>query len=258
MTLCVDIGNTRTTFAIVENGIVIASAHESSRHIAFKKAQQAVHRLCDNENAGEISTAGIASVVPYLTTLVANAIKDATGCEPFLVTAASSGIETAYDHSESLGADRLCNAAAAFRMASGSAIVIDCGTAATIDCISASGKFLGGAIMSGYRTTARALAGITAQLPEIPFVVPSNALGTSTDLCMQSGIFLGTTYAIEGIVRKIIAEAYQSASPILIVTGGHYDVFCGITSLDVHPAPDLVLQGIEILTERSRAAVTAK
>jgi type III pantothenate kinase len=252
MTLCIDIGNTRTTFAVMHNGAVIAHAHESSRHLAFKKAQQAIHSLVAGAHAGEITAAGIASVVPFLNTLVANAVKEEIKCEPHIITAVTGELKTTYADSASIGADRLCNAAAAFALVQGPAIVIDCGTAVTIDCVSASGGFIGGAILAGYRTAMRALTSNTAQLPEIPFERPEKALGDSTERCLQSGVLLGTTYAIEGLVRKIVDEAYTISSPVLIVTGGHHDLFSATTSMEVRPVPDLVLMGIELLTAKAR------
>jgi type III pantothenate kinase len=250
MTLCIDIGNTRTTFAVMHNGAVIAHAHESSRHLAFKKAQQAIHALVAGASSDTVSAAGIASVVPFLTTLVINAVKEETQCDPHIINAATAGMRTSYADSASIGADRLCNAAAAFALAQGPVIVIDCGTAITIDCVSASGEFIGGAILAGYRTAMRALTANTAQLPEIPFERPEKALGDSTERCLQSGVLLGTTYAIEGLIRKIVDEAYTISSPTLIVTGGHHDLFSATTSMEVRPVPDLVLMGIELLTAK--------
>ncbi|HZV11679.1 MAG TPA: type III pantothenate kinase [Candidatus Kapabacteria bacterium] len=248
MTLCIDIGNTRTTFALVHNGAVIAHAHESSRHSAFKKVQHVVHMLIAGASPGAVSAAGIASVFPYLTALVTNVVKEEMKREPHIISAATAGMKTSYANPAAIGADRLCNAAAAFALAKGPAIVIDCGTAITIDCVSASGEFIGGAILAGYRTAAHALAGNTAQLPDIPFERPEKALGDSTEHCLQSGVILGTTFAIEGLVRKIVDEAYTISSPALIVTGGHHDIFSATTSMEVQPIPDLVLMGIEILT----------
>ncbi|HET7152785.1 MAG TPA: type III pantothenate kinase [Candidatus Kapabacteria bacterium] len=252
MTLCIDIGNTRTTFALMQHGAVIAHASESSRHLAFKKAQQAVRALVAGASPGSVTAAGIASVVPFLTTLVVNAVKEEAACDPIIITAETVKMNASYDEPATIGADRLCNAAAAYALANGPAIVIDCGTAATIDCVSASGEFIGGAILGGYRTAMRTLASNTALLPEIPFEKPAKALGDSTVHCMQSGVILGTTFAIEGIVRKIIDEAYTIVSPALFVTGGHHDIFSATTSLEVQPVPDLVLMGIELLTAKAR------
>src|SRR5208283_5812876 len=87
MILCIDIGNTRTTFALMHDGALRASQHESSRHLSYKRALQALRRLCGGIAPGEITAAGIASVVPFLTTLVGNAANEASGCAPFLINA---------------------------------------------------------------------------------------------------------------------------------------------------------------------------
>ncbi len=250
MTLCIDIGNSRTTFGLLENGTVRATEHESSRHLSYKRALLTLQRLLKDIEPGAVTAAGIASVVPFLTTLVVNAATEAVGRTPVVISADASVINTKYDDPNSVGADRLCNAAAAYLAAQGAAIVVDCGTAATIDCVGADGTFLGGAILSGYRTTALALARATARLSDIELALPSHALGTSTNECLQSGVVLGTTFAIEGVLRRIIEEAYEGKQPSLLVTGGHHKIFSSLTSFSVTAAPDLVLQGIEILTRK--------
>lgn len=251
MILGIDIGNTRTTFALVRDLSIVDEEHIPSGRVTFRRAHEALRKLRDRAPDSTLDGAGIASVVPHLTELVRNAVVEVTGVQPVVVTPLTAGIPTSYATPDAIGADRLCNAIAAFEAVHGGAIVIDCGTAVTLDCIDAQGAFLGGAILPGYRSASRALSSITAQLPDIILTAPERGIGTSTDECLRSGIVLGTTYAIEGLLGRIISESFSDEFPALIVTGGHAELFASTTALTVKIMPDLVQQGIALTVARA-------
>lgn len=247
MILAIDIGNTRTTYALMREMTVVAQDHTPSGRTTFRRALDVIRKLCNTVARDEITAVGIASVVPLLTDLCRNASAEITGRTPIVVSHQSAGLKTGYLAPETIGADRLCNAIAAYHAVSGAAIVIDCGTAVTLDCIASDGAFLGGAILPGYRSASRALSNITAQLPEIELLAPTAAVGTSTDECLRSGIVFGTTAAIEGLLGRMIFETYGDSFPALIATGGHAELFATTTSLTVQVMPDLVLQGVALV-----------
>jgi type III pantothenate kinase len=249
MILVVDIGNTRTTIALMNSGVVAAMDGAPSPRLAFRKALHLVRTLVGQVPGVSITGAAIASVVPTNTTLVANAIMEACSLEPIVVSCATAALNARYDDPESIGADRVCNAIAAHHLTGGAAIVIDCGTAATIDCVDSNGTFIGGAILPGYRTAINALHQGTALLPDIPLIPPPAALGTSTTENIQSGIILGTTLAIEGLVRRIMMESYAGEAVPIIVTGGHAGIFHSLSALEVRIEPNLVLMGAAIIAE---------
>ena len=149
---------------------------------------------------------------------------------------------------ERVGIDRLCGAAAAalVKAAGCAAIVVDCGTAATVDMLAADGTFLGGAILPGPALMARALADGTSKLPEIA------ALGTSAPPPMpgrstHEAIAAGVGFGIQGAVARLVAEAQRSFDPTaeVILTGGWRGAvraaLPGATEI-----PDLVLHGIAL------------
>lgn len=247
MLLAVDIGNTRTTFAVMRGTAVLAEEHALSPRLNFRKAREIVRTISVAVPGEIVSATGIASVVPTLTDLVRNAADEIVGKPSQLVTPESARLSTSYSAPDTIGADRICNAVAAYHHTKGPAIVIDCGTAVTLDCIGPSGEFLGGAILPGYRTAARSLNTTTAQLPEVILNAPDFAMGRSTDQCLRSGIVLGTTYAIEGLISRMMLESYGNVFPELIVTGGHADVFLETSSLRANKFPDLVLTGIALI-----------
>jgi type III pantothenate kinase len=148
-----------------------------------------------------------------------------------------------------VGADRLAAAAAAnsLRSAECSAIVIDSGTAITVDGVSREGVFLGGAILPGRKLSSQALSSGTDLLPLVSpaaDALPKIALGRSTDEAIQSGLFWGTVGALRELVRRITDEL--DADPQLFVTGGDMQSFVGVLGDEVRYVPHLVLTGVAL------------
>jgi type III pantothenate kinase len=154
-----------------------------------------------------------------------------------------------------VGIDRLAAAAAAglLKPAEAAAVVIDCGTATTIDMLSAAGEFLGGAILPGPVLMARALAEGTSKLPAVAALaagrVPAMP-GRSTDEAIAAGIGLG----MRGAVARLVAEARRAlgGAPHTILTGGWASAVRDVVP-DAVEAPDLVLCGIALAAGRACA-----
>jgi len=147
-----------------------------------------------------------------------------------------------------VGIDRLAAAAAAciVKPADRPAIVIDCGTATTVDLVSAAGHFLGGAILPGPALMARALAEGTSRLPAVAALdhaPPPTMPGRST----QEAIAAGIGWGLRGAVARLVAEAGRScdADPFLVLTGGSAGLVRDAVpgALEV---PDLVLAGVAL------------
>jgi type III pantothenate kinase len=155
------------------------------------------------------------------------------------------GVTVGLDNPREVGADRVVNALAAFRLYGGPAIVIDLGTATTFDAVSAEGVYLGGAISPGLLTSVEALSMNTARLPRVDLARPARAIGTDTRSAMQSGIVLGHAAMVEGMVRRIVAELEGETK--VIATGG----FCSVIAEEV-PAiqyvdKNLTLKGLRMM-----------
>ena len=144
---------------------------------------------------------------------------------------------------EKVGIDRLLNALAAHERAKKACVVIDIGTAVTIDAVAGNGDFLGGAIMPGPGTALSALHANTALLPEtsLPREIP--VLGTDTQGAMSSGVFWGTVGAIEKISEMLRRE---TAGAVTFLTGGGAERFAPHLSGIDHLVPALVLEGLRL------------
>jgi type III pantothenate kinase len=193
-----------------------------------------------------IDSAIVSSVVPKMTAHIREMMEKYTDVRPLIVgPGIETGVTIAVDNPREVGADRIVNALAAHRLYGGPAIVIDLGTATTLDAVSADGTYLGGAIAPGLVTSVEALSRFTARLPMVEMVRPGRALGTDTSGAMQSGIILGHASMIEGMVRRIAAE--MESEPIVIATGG----FCTVMAEEVpliHVADkNLTLKGLRLM-----------
>jgi type III pantothenate kinase len=150
-----------------------------------------------------------------------------------------------------VGIDRLCAAAAAAAARPGRpVVVVDCGTATTVDMVSAAGEFLGGAILPGPTLLAHALAEGTSRLPEVAALdtaAPPPMPGRST----QAAIAAGIGWGMRGAVSRLVAEAQAAlgGAADVILTGGSAGVVRDALP-DAVEMPDLVLAGIALAAER--------
>jgi len=134
---------------------------------------------------------------------------------------------------ETVGADRLAQASAAWHRVRGACVVVSMGTAITIDVVNGRGEFIGGLIAPGLRLMARALHDYTALLPEVEPTRRRSPVGRHTREAIQSGI----SYAAEGLIRGALAGSRGR----VFGTGGDAPLFRDL--FDVL-APDLALEGV--------------
>lgn len=146
-----------------------------------------------------------------------------------------------------VGLDRLAAAVAVNRLRDPArpAIVIDAGTAITVNLITPDGVFQGGVILPGLGLTARALSMGTDLLPLVAAEVysePPPVVGKSTEAAIRSGLFWGNVGAVREIVDRVHGELAQT--PQVFVTGGDAQRLVDFIAPDAKFAPDLVLAGI--------------
>jgi type III pantothenate kinase len=158
------------------------------------------------------------------------------------------------DAPERTGIDRLLAAVAANRIRppERAAIVVDAGTAITVDLLDARGAFCGGAILPGIAMAARALAEQTDALPRVPadqLESPPAPLGKSTIPAIESGLYWGAVGAIRELVRRLSASL--TAPPVVILTSGASpqvaEILAASEDWTVRHEPHLVLAGIALV-----------
>lgn len=168
------------------------------------------------------------------------------------ITLLASGdlpLEVNLSRPDMVGIDRLLAAVAAnrIRQADRPAIIVDVGTAVTVDLVSADGTFQGGAILPGIEMSARALHDFTDLLPQIEMselTEPPEPLGKATEPAMRSGLYWGAVGAVRELTSRMIADS--SIEPELLVTGGAGPMVAKLLSHSAHHVPHLTLAGIAL------------
>ena len=148
------------------------------------------------------------------------------------------------DREAIVGEDRLLNAAAAYDVLRQACVIVDAGTAITVDFVDGAGTFHGGAIAPGANLMLDSLARGTAQLPEVPFARPLEPLGHNTLEAMRTGVF----HAMRGLVRELTEQYAEIAGayPMVVATGGDAEALFEGFELVERIVPDLTLMGMRL------------
>lgn len=256
MLLAVDAGNTNVVFALVEGRDIRARWRiaTDARRTADEYAVWLNQLLMlEGYKMADVDAVIIATVVPRalhnLEVLATKYFK----VDPLIAGQAPVewGIELDVAEPASVGADRVVNAIAAHHLYPGDLIVIDFGTATTYDVVDYSGAYKGGIIAPGINLSLDALVAAAAKLPRIAIAAPDDrsVIGRTTEDQMLIGVFWGYVAMMEGLVARMRA---QIGRPVKVIsTGGlavlfddHSDIFDAI-------APDLTIQGLALMHERS-------
>ena len=160
-----------------------------------------------------------------------------------------TGMPILYDNPKEVGADRIANAVAAYDLYGGPSIVVDFGTANTIEAISEKGEYLGGAIFPGIEISMNALFERAAALGRVELVAPRHVIGKSTVESIQSGCVYGYSGQVDALVDRFQAELGDCA---VVATGGLADPIITHSRTVQHYEPWLTLAGLRIVFERNR------
>lgn len=199
---------------------------------------------------GAVSGVIFSSVVPPLSKTFSAVCERYLGCTPQQVSAEiDTGIRVATENPAEVGADRIVNAVAAYHLYPGACIIVDMGTATTLDVVSAEGALLGVIIAPGLDLAAEALTGRAAQLSRVALEAPPHVLGRNTVHAMQSGLIYGYTCLIEGLIWRLQAEVEMGA-PTVVGTGGMINLITPHTEAIEQVEPWLTLTGLRLISER--------
>lgn len=254
MLLAIDIGNTNIVLGVYRGEELLARWRIGSdiRKMPDEYAMLLIS-LVGQEGLSlvDLKAAIVASVVPPLTTTFEEMVQRYLGFAPLVVgPGIRTGIRILYEDPRGVGADRIVNVLAAYRLYGGPAVIIDLGTATTFDAISKDGGYLGGAISPGIGLAAEALFQHTAKLPRVELVTPRTAIGRNTPAAMQSGLIFGYVGLVEGLVSRFRRELGGSAR--VIATGGLAPLIARETSVIEVVNPDLTLYGLRLVYELNR------
>jgi type III pantothenate kinase len=254
MILAFDIGNSNINLCFMEDRAVIKQFRISS-DIQKTPDEYAASIFALIElskiNPKELEAALISSVVPALTPIVGDIVRDHLRIEPIIVTVDSDlGLNVKVDYPYELGIDRVMGTLAAYTQFKRNCIVANFGTATTFDVVSKNGDFLGGVIFPGIRLSALVLHTGTALLPQVDIKKPLYTVGTSTIKCIQSGLFYGFLELADGLITRIIDEKFHEEGAALIFTGGMGREISAASRHNPHYQPSLIPLGLYVVYER--------
>jgi len=245
--LAVNVGNTRCQLAAVV-GDQLHDVHTVARDREADVAaalDQALRPLADHDQAPVYIASVHDGAADDLTRMVrARCQREVRRVERDVAVP----IGRQLDRETIVGVDRLLNAAAAYDRLQQACIVVDAGTAVTVDLVDGAGTFHGGAILPGARLQLQAMHSHTALLPDIELARPDEPIGHNTAQAMLSGVFHG----LRGSVREL-AEIYAEhygAYPKIIATGGDANLLFEDYELVEAVVPTLTLMGIMVTRRR--------
>ncbi len=238
--LAIDIGNSRISCGLFKTGALVQTWHYPTR-----EAMSAARAIADGAHGRP--PVALCSVVPAAASEIKTQLALA-GCGLFEVSA--QGPVPISDIYQTMGADRVANAVAAWKLygQKSSVIVVDMGTATTLTAVSADGRFCGGFITLGLGQTLAALHISTAQLPATRLeqtVTPQ--LAFDTDSAIVNGTFLAQIGLVEYWVR--LARKTLKGEVTTVATGGwsepvgRHSAYLDITD------PCLTLKGIYLVAQ---------
>ncbi len=257
MLLVIDIGNTNITYGIYcDNNLVVKDCILTTLSKPDNEYAISIIELFINKKIDclKIDNVIIASVVPSLNEVIKNAIKKFVSTSTKINIIGQDKVKlniiNKTTRPSEVGHDRLINAIAAHNVYTDNLIIIDFGTAITLDVVANNGDYLGGIILPGLNISLKALHENTSKLPLLKFRKPSKVIGTGTNEAILSGIYHGFNSSISGLVKKIEDEYGKKMTRVF--TGGQAFYFKDlIDNLNGFYEPSLTLNGLKIIHDHN-------
>ena len=252
MKLIVDIGNSNVVVGLYQDGRwphiwrFLTQAQESPAHYQLQLEEKfTLHRL----QPQEVVQAWVGSVVPALTPTLLTALESFLD-QPIqpIGPQAFPLLNLSIQNPGEIGTDLVANAMAALHQYQRDCIIVDFGTALTFTAVSKERQIQGVSIAPGISTAIRSLAGNTAQLPEVPLILPDSPLGKSTIHAIQSG----TLYGYIGLVKEMLSQIREEVGEqyISLATGGLSAILTPLQKEFLEINPLLTLEGLKLIGER--------
>lgn len=254
MLLAIDIGNTNILIGGIRDGKIMFKARIATDRtrtsdqygVEIKNMIEAL-----GFNIDQISDCIIASVVPPVFNSVCTGVIKILGKQPMVVgPGLKTGLNIHVDVPSQVGSDRIVIAVAALAEYKAPLILIDMGTATTIEVVEPENLYMGGVIFPGVRVSLDALTSRAAQLPGISLDKPRHVIGKNTVDCMRSGTMYGNAAMIDGLIDRIEEELGHSST--IIATGGLAQFITPLCKRHIIVEKDLLLKGLYIIYQKNK------
>ncbi len=254
MLLAIDIGNTNLVIGCFDSDQLLFKARIATDRLRTSD-QYGVEIKSMLETYGvrvaDIEDCIISSVVPPVFNSVRTGVIKVIGKQPMVVgPGLKTGLNIHVDVPSQVGSDRIVIAVAALAEYKAPLILLDMGTATTIEVVEPDNTYIGGVIIPGVKISLDALTSRTAQLPGISLDKPRKVIGKNTVDCMRSGMMYGTAAMIDGLVERMEEELGHSAT--LIATGGMAQFIIPLCKREIILEKDLLLKGLNLLYKKNK------
>lgn len=255
MILCIDIGNTNIKYGVFDGERLIASFRVASKRSSTADEYGVIVRdllLSASIDREMIDGVIMSSVIPQLNYTMEHMCEYYLGRKPLVVgPGIRTGINLIVDNPREVGADRIVNSVAAYKLYGGKkpVICIDFGTATTFNVIGRHGELLGGVIAPGIKGSLDSLVNGTAKLPNIELELPGRVICRDTVTNMQAGLLYGFAGLVDGIVARIRRElGVKKNECVVVATGGLGTIIAEESDIDITDRT-LTLVGLRMLYE---------
>lgn len=254
MLLAIDIGNSNIVIGGIEENKTRFEARIATDRIKtsdqygveIKSMLDLFHVALD-----EVEGCIISSVVPPVFNAVRTGVVKVTGKNPMVVgPGIKTGLNIHMDDPTSVGSDRIVIAVAALQEYKPPLILVDMGTATTIEVVDQGNTYLGGCIIPGVRVSAEALSSRASQLPGIQLDKPKRVIGKNTVECMRSGIMYGAAAMLDGMLDRMEEELGKKTT--VVATGGMAQFIAPLCKREMKLEKDLLLKGLNIIYRKNK------
>lgn len=254
MLLAIDIGNTNILIGGIKDDEIIFKARiATDRTRTSDQYGVEIKNMIEALGAkiSDISDCIISSVVPPVFNSVRTGVIKIIGKQPMVVgPGLKTGLNIHVDVPSQVGSDRIVIAVAALAEYQAPLILIDMGTATTIEVVEPENRYLGGVIFPGVKVSLDALTSRAAQLPGISLDQPKHVIGKNTVDCMRSGTMYGNAAMIDGLVERMEEELGHRST--IIATGGLARFITPLCKRDIIVEKDLLLKGLNLLYKKNK------
>lgn len=254
MLLAIDIGNTNIVIGVIQEDQILFKARIATDRLRTSDQYGVeIKNMLEAYGAKveEIEDCIISSVVPPVFHSVRTGVLKVIGKEPMVVgPGLKTGLNIHMDVPSQVGSDRIVIAVAALAEYQAPLILMDLGTATTIEVVEPENKYVGGVIIPGMRVSLDALTSRTAQLPGISLEKPRQVIGKNTVDCMRSGMMYGTAAMMDGLIDRMEEELGHSAT--ILATGGMAQFVTPMCKHHIILDKDLLLKGLNVLYKKNK------
>ena len=254
MLLAIDIGNTNLVIGCIRDDEILFKAR-----IATDQTRTSDQYGVEIKNmieafgvkVNDITDCIISSVVPPVFNSVRTGVIKVIGKQPMVVgPGLKTGLNIHMDVPSQVGSDRIVIAVAALAEYQAPLILMDLGTATTIEVVEPENHYMGGIIFPGVKLSLDALTSRAAQLPGISLDKPKRVIGKNTVDSMRSGMLYGTAAMIDGLIERMEEELGHPST--LIATGGMAQFIAPLCKHSIILEKDLLLKGLNVIYKKNK------